>query len=702
MQDENKEEMLEEMTEQEAFQMKRQQLEIFGARLMRLAEEQVSQRSDIEERWFQDLRQYNGQYDPEIAARLNSDPTKSKVFVNSTRSKTNTVEARLIDMLFPTDDKNWGISPTPVPEIMQSIDSQEPAPNGMGTVGDMAFQVMKEAQKRAEKMDKEISDQLEESEYNIRCRDMIHDACVLGTGVLKAPVIIGRERRAWRPMDDGAGNSVQVLEIVADKRPAVERVDPWDFFPDMSATNIEQAEFVLQRHFMTKREIRELLKRPGFIKESVVDLLKTDPDSSRRTDSHIDKLRSIAGLSGSRDENRYEIWEYHGPVDTEELRVCGVEQDDEEVLESYEGIVWFSGNHILKAVINPMDTDERPYSVFCLEQDDTSIFGFGVPRQMRNSQRVMNSAWRMMLENGGLSVGGQVVVNRQIVEPADGDWKLRGRKVWFLTDNTRTVHDAFKIFEIGSNQNDLAAVFNMARSLVDEETATPMIAQGEIGSAPVNTSSGMSMLMNNSNTVLRRVVKNYDDNITSRVIRRFYDWNMQFNTKAEIKGDFEVKARGTSALLVKEQQQQSLIQMMQLTANPVLGQMVNLPELLRKTAQAMHLSPDELVKSDEQIAKETEMQQRAMAEQPNPEMLKIESSYKMHQERMQSAAEDRQVRLAQSQIDYQVAVAKLAQERDISVEKANAMMQQAMINAKVKRQNFLDEANLKANTGGGI
>ena len=39
---------------------------------------------------------------------------------------------------------------------------------------------------------------------------------------------------------------------------------------------------------------------------------------------------------------------------------------------------------------------------------------------------------------------------------------------------------------------------------------------------------------------------------------RFYDWNMQYNEKAEIKGDFSIEA-GISALLVREKQQENLM-----------------------------------------------------------------------------------------------------------------------------------------------
>ena len=45
----------------------------------------------------------------------------------------------------------------------------------------------------------------------------------------------------------------------------------------------------------------------------------------------------------------------------------------------------------------------------------------------------------------------------------------------------------------------------------------------------MRTAMGMAMLMNAVNVVFRRVVKNFDDDMTMPNISRLYDWNM-YNT----------------------------------------------------------------------------------------------------------------------------------------------------------------------------
>ena len=53
-------------------------------------------------------------------------------------------------------------------------------------------------------------------------------------------------------MPDG----MSVLQIVEALEPTIERVDPWDFYPDMSAKNVEEAEFVFERRRLSKKQLR--------------------------------------------------------------------------------------------------------------------------------------------------------------------------------------------------------------------------------------------------------------------------------------------------------------------------------------------------------------------------------------------------------------------------------------------------------------
>jgi len=650
-----------------------------GAGLMRMAEEQIGIRQVIEDRWLADLEQYLGKYDAQTLARLEKQGG-SKAFVNGTRAKTAAAESRLSEMLFPTDDKNWGIKPTPVPSLMQfgyDIDEQQEK--------ELKESIEEEAREKCNKMMTEIDDQLSEANYQDVCRQVIHDACLFGTGVIKAPVIMNRTRKSWQKID-GTNESVYAVTIEDEYRPGVEHVKIWDFFPDMSATDIDDAQFVFERRFVSRKQLIELSKRPGYIRSSIERVLRNERSEQNASgSSYIAKLRELSNLSVDINKGKYEMWEYHGPLDVDDMRTCGCDVDDDEVMEQKEVVVVFIGSNIIKIDENPMETGERPYSTFIYERDDSSIFGMGVPFLVRNEQRIMNAAWRMVIDNAGLSTGPQVIINRENIVPADGNWKLAPRKEWFVRDPDVDVRSAFATFEIPSHQNELSAIYSQAKQMMDDVTNLPLLAQGEIGNAP-DTATGMSMIMNSANTVLRRVVKNFDDNITVPVITRFYDWNMQFNDKDEIKGDFEVSARGSSTLLVKETQTQALMGLLQIASSPVFMDITKIPALYRKAVQAQHLVADEIVKTDEEI----EAEQKAMAEQ----------SQGMHQQ------DDADVKIAIAQLDAQtkLQIAQMKAEADLQIAQLKAEVDsgKTQLQEDNKANLFMAEKQIKETMGSGI
>ena len=710
-----------------------ERLRVFGVRLQSKAEDQVKRRYSIDERWLDDLRQFNGQYDKTTAATLAASGG-SKLFVNITRNKVNAAEARLIDILFPTDDRNWGIQPTPVPYLSKITKDEDPVQNEDGSpfVTDKGIQVEKrdiaqgvieEARERSNAMQDEIEDQLTETNYNSVNRDMVHDAVLYGTGVLKGPVILGKTRQKWSEVVDDQGQVAQVIEMVEDLKPGAERVDPWDFFPDMQARSIDDAEFIFQRHYMSKKALRDLANKPGFLRTQIAEVLKKDADNSH-TATHLQEMQSMAGLT-SLDNGRFEVWEYHGPVEKEDLIAAGVEVDEDDVFTDFNGVVWFSEGRVLKAVINPADTGDMPYSVFNWEGDDTSVFGVGIPFLMRSSQKVLNATWRMLMDNAGLSVGPQTVINSQVVRPADGNWRLTPHKVWELTDKNGNVNNVFGSFEINSHMTELISLFQYARQIADEETALPQISQGEQGSA-TDTASGMSMLMNSANTMLRRVVKNFDDDITRPFIKRMYDWNMQFNPKEDVKGDFSIDARGTSSLLVKEQQAANLMNLMNISASPLLEPLTNTAALYRKVVSSMQIEADEIVKTTEEIELETQKMQKQMeaqqemmmqAQQAQPqaptgdplaeqklalEAQKMQMDGQLKGAQIQAQAQKLQVDQQKMASDRELELAKMAADKGIKVSEMRTKLGIEKMKVQSKDTLFEKEQALKMRMGSGI
>ena len=259
-------------------------LDEIGAALRSKAQAQMALRYEIEVRWLEDMRQYHGRYSEDVETRLTKDKTgSSRIFVNLTRPKCEALESRLCEMLFPTDDRNWLIQPTPNPELAVLRAS---SPQGQ----DQAQAIQGQAKVAAESMQRLMDDQLTETDYSERAKQAIADAVKYGTGILKGPVVTAKVQKQWTPQ-----GGIQILNVSQRTIPRIEVVSPWDFFPDMSAASLEECEFIFERRYITKKALRRLAQHPGYRAESIRDALRDEPRGSSNNDWHRQDLRSVTG-----------------------------------------------------------------------------------------------------------------------------------------------------------------------------------------------------------------------------------------------------------------------------------------------------------------------------------------------------------------------------------------------------------------------
>lgn len=169
-----------------------------------------------------------------------------------------------------------------------------------------------------------------------------------------------------------------------------------------------------------------------------------------------------------------------------------------------------------------------------------------------------------------------------------------------------------------SNEN--MQMFDKARVLADESTGFPSFAHGQTGVQGVGrTASGISMLMSAANGSIRNVVKNVDDYLLAPLGKAFFNFNMQFDYDTNIKGDLEVKARGTESLMANEVRSQRLMQFLGVVQNPVLAPFAKMDYIIREIAKSMDLDPDKLVNSMSDAAVQAEILKKFKEENPPPE-----------------------------------------------------------------------------------
>jgi hypothetical protein len=87
---------------------------------------------------------------------------------------------------------------------------------------------------------------------------------------------------------------------------------------------------------------------------------------------------------------------------------------------------------------------------------------------------------------------------------------------------------------------------------------------------------------------------------------------MQFNPKEEIKGDMQVEARGTSALLVRELQSANLMAIAERwSSHPVLGLALKVYDALRMALQSLSINPDDVLGTRDEFEAKLKQQQES-------------------------------------------------------------------------------------------
>lgn len=719
----------------------------------------VRDRAEIEQRWIDDINQYEGESTLPVSKEYSTEGSNrerdTQPKVNLTRARTNMAAARIADMLFPANDRNWDIQPLSdrikaalSDRAGQSAAAPDQAPDAAHTqpfVEGQPPQAMPQDgqlvqgqppaapeepsdKDKCDAMRETIQNQLDDSLYSEHGRRMIEDGCKIGIGVMKGPFTRLIKRKRFSFARDANGKMVAMLDVVENRVPQCSRVDPRFFYPE-SVRNMEECERAFELHLMSRSEIKELASQDG-IDAGAAELLLTQEPQLGQIGTNLEQWNKRCVLKDAY-QGKYAVWEMHGILTKDELEALGLgDLDDVSTIPVAE--VWFCQGEVLRVSLSVLEADRRPpYWVWNYERADDTMYGYGIPWLYRNPQRCIDSIWLMLMHNLSVSSGPQVFFKDGIVKPVDGKYTIRGPKLWRVIDED--VEDVTKVFgsvDLPNNAPDLINVLKLAMELGDEEISLPSIAQGNPNEA-VPTAAGLIQLLNASNIVQRRCAKSMDDDVISPMAERFYVWNMLHGKDDAIKGDFAVSARGTSVLLHKDIKAQHLQIIAQITADPRFAIYLKEGDFLRELFESADVSSTLLLRTDQeaddmrQQMAQAQQQGAGAADQAKAQALMAEVQLKqqqlqldqqkfvaeqqvaaqerdlLHQERMadlQDKADERRARLMLKQMELQIMAAKLATDRDISLAQIEKDLQISQTTTNL--QQFLGTMNARLKAAG--
>lgn len=595
-----------------------------------------------EQRWITAYTNYRGLYGSDVQF---TDTEKSQAFIKLTKTKVMAAHAQITDVLFAGVKFPIGVEPSPSPDGVAAAVYFDPEEKDEATVkgaaeaagpkggkqGDASVksgsprsatitrqsildatgpykeqltrvqESLKEgygttatsvtfepALMAAKNMENKIHDQLEESNFAEHVRAFVFDAALYGTGVMKGPFARDKEYPDW----DDEGKYKPLIKTVAD----VMHVSIWDAYPDPDARTMDECEHFIERHRLSRTQLRALKKRPGFREESIELAIKGGSNyTNEYWESHISDKNDTTTI------DRWEVLEYWGVIDKELAEEANLEIPEElEDFDEFQINAWLCNGQILRLVLNPFTPARIPYHICPYEHNPYSVFGVGVAENMADTQLVMNGFTRLMIDNAVLSSNLIFEVDETNLVPGQ-DLKVYPGKVF--RRQAGAPGQAIFSTKFQNTTNECIAVFDKMRQLADEATGIPSYSHGQGGVQGIGrTASGMSMLMGAAAQNIKAVVRNIDDYLLVPLGKAMFAFNMQFNFDKKLKGDLEIVARGTESLMRNEIRSQKLLQFLQMTANPMDAPFAKRDYLLRELASSLDLDPDKAVNDPREAA----------------------------------------------------------------------------------------------------
>ena len=605
-------------------------------------------RKQDEERWLRAYRNYRGVYGPDVQF---TEAEKSRVFIKVTKTKTLAAYGQIVDVLFSKNKFPLTVDPTELPDgvvadvhfdpkepeqlrtngldetispygyngdgreipkgataktLQESLGLFEDKLDGIDNLKEGAGQTptsvtFSPAMVAAKMMEKQIHDQLVESSASKHLRSTAFEMALFGTGVMKGPFAVDKEYPNWN--DDGE------YEPLFKTVPQVTHVSVWNFYPDPDANNMDEAQYVIERHKLSRTQLRALKKRPYFRASVIDDAIALGENYDK--EYWEDDLSDYAPEHGV---ERFEVLEYWGMVDVDLLEEQGVDIPSElSGTDELQANIWVCNGKLLRMVLNPFKPATIPYMAAPYELNPYSFFGVGIAENMDDTQTLMNGFMRMAVDNAVLSGNLLIEVDETNLVPGQ-DLSVYPGKVF------RRQGGAPGQAIFGTKFPNVAAenlqLFDKARVLADESTGFPSFAHGQTGVSGVGrTASGISMLMGAAQGSVKNVIKNVDDYLLKPLGEGMFRFNMQFNFNKDMKGDLEVKARGTESLMANEVRSQRLMQFMQVAGNPMLAPFAKFDYIIREIAKSLDLDPDKVTNNIKEAAVQAELMKAFQQEQ---------------------------------------------------------------------------------------
>jgi len=491
-----------------------------------------------------------------------------------------------------------------------------------------------------EKMEALIDDQLSWAQADLSMRKGILSAATYGETYAK--IVVDEHTRAFfRMIQDTVSPEVpDALRFEYQKEvsafPKWEHLSVWDCFTDLEDRNPRTNLGFFHRSYARKEELKRLMRadETGVIQQNVKKVLdasdEATPDKSATVNPKLENLNTTF--------HNLRLLDYYGRVKVSELKTYLANylpdmleefefSDDEEDSNSEIDahiLMAGTGNEIIR--ITPIDDVlGRPVFYVPWEDDtDDAVKATGVADNCMNTQHILNSIFRAVVDNQKLSGNALLGVKEEFLADDVGEL-VPGKKIR-LDPNCPDIRQAIQNFQVQDISGGQIQVFGLVAQMLEEDSNIPKIQQG-MDTRRDETAFSVAQRLEKSGKYFGQIVRNFDDGFVEQIIQYMYHYNMLDPDVTQGKGDYDVQALGFSSFQDKVTRLNGLRQFFEIAlSHPEVFEKLKLENLFREFARMLDLDPEQVTFSEEEIA--AQKAQEAQEAQVAQEQAQIEMEQK--------------------------------------------------------------------------
>jgi hypothetical protein len=519
----------------------------------------------------------------------------ASLFIGSSRNKVRAARAKINDALFGAGKMPFDTSPT----------NERLAPF-------------------ADAVEDILTEQFDRMGLKSLLKTGVNTLATYGTGFMFGP-FVRKESITETSVDNGLG----VPQLVETKYefdfPYFELANTLDVIPDAEARDVCSGRGVFWATMESPETVRAWKADKRY---SNIDLALQAPGENAVSGGSEQASQLRANVDYWHKNSRIKVARFFGKIPKSALpakaATDGVDAPTEAAEfdrngETVDAIVIMAGGVVVK--VDPSPYGKNPTLRAVYEAVEHEMWGVGVAENNAPHQKVVNAAFRLVMEGKGMALLGTASVDRSKFRQTEDFRKFPGKIYDFKPGlspeerQTAIIHHVEP--DVTEGWRDMIA---MSEQFSDDDTGITKYTQGDDSSHLNKTATGISMIMSASSLPIKEVIQNIDEMWIEEIVERTVQWNLKYldvETVRKIHGDdiaqkweaikqfgktsfMEWKATGTASFMQKEILTNKIRAFADFAlSNPNTAPLVDARELLEQTWDVMEIGRESPVLKDE-------------------------------------------------------------------------------------------------------